>query len=97
MGFPGCTSGKESACQCRRHRRRGSDPWIRKIPCSRKWQPTPVFLLGKFHGQKSLVGYSPWGCKEWDEHTHTHTHTHRFIKHLMCVRLCGMRDFIKEA
>ena len=38
----------------------------RKIPWGRKWQPTPVFLPGKFHGQKSLVGYSPWGCKELD-------------------------------
>ena len=38
-------------------------PWIGKIPWSRKWQPTPVFLPGKFHGQKSLVGYSPCGCK----------------------------------
>ena len=45
----------------------------------RKWQPIPVFLPGKFHGQKSLVGYSPWGHKEPDttEHTHTHTHTYR--------------------
>ena len=37
-----------------------------KIPWRRKWQPTPVFLPGKFHGQESLVGYSPWGCKELD-------------------------------
>ena len=35
-----------------------------KIPWRRKWQPTPVFLPGKSHGQRSLVGYSPWGCKE---------------------------------
>ena len=39
-------------------------PWVGKIPWSRKWQPTPVFLPGKFHGQRSLVGYSPWGPKE---------------------------------
>ena len=37
------------------------DPWVRKIPWSRKWQPTPVVLPGKFHEQKSLTGYSPWG------------------------------------
>ena len=37
--------------------------WEGKIPWSRKWQPTSVFLLGKFHGQKSLAGYSPWGHK----------------------------------
>ena len=41
-------------------------PWVRKIPWRRKWQPTPVLLLGKFHGLRSLVGYSPRGCKEQD-------------------------------
>ena len=40
--------------------------WIRKIPWRKEWQPTPVFLSGEFHGQRSLVGYSPWGCKELD-------------------------------
>ena len=45
-------SGKESICQCRRH---GFDPWVRKILWRRKWQPPPVFLLGKSHGEKSLV------------------------------------------
>ena len=42
------------------------DPWVRKIPWSRKWQPTPVFLPGKFHGQRNLVGCCLWGCKESD-------------------------------
>ena len=42
------------------------DSWARKIPCRRKWQRTPVFLPGEFHGQRSLVGYSPWSCKELD-------------------------------
>ena len=41
-------------------------PWIRKIPWRRKWKPTPVFLPGKFHGQRSLAGSSPWGYKESD-------------------------------
>ena len=41
-------------------------PWVGKIPCRRKWQPTPVLLPGKFHGQRSLVSYSPWGLKESD-------------------------------
>ena len=41
----------------------GFDPWIRKIYWTWKWQPTPVLLTGKSHGQRSLVGYSPWGCK----------------------------------
>ena len=59
-------SGKESACQCRRHRRLGLDPWVGKIPWKKKWQPTPVFLPGKSYGQRSLVGYSPKGCKDLD-------------------------------
>ena len=42
------------------------DLWVGKIPWRRKWQPTPVFLPGKSHGQRSLSGYSPWGCKESD-------------------------------
>ena len=40
--------------------------WVRKIPWRRKWQPIPVFLPGESHGWSSLVGYSPWGCKESD-------------------------------
>jgi len=64
--FPGGTSGKEPTCQCRRHKRRGFDPWIRKIPWRRKWQPTPVFLPREFHGWRSLVDYSPPDHKESD-------------------------------
>ena len=48
---------------CLPSRRCRVSPWVGKIPWRRKWQPTPVFLPGKFYGQKSLVGYSPWGCK----------------------------------
>ena len=59
-------SGKEFACEYRRHKRCGFDPWVGKIPRRRKWQSTPVLLLGKFHGQRSLAGHSPWGCKESD-------------------------------
>ena len=62
-GFPGGTSGKESACQSRRLKRHRFDPRAGKIPWSRKWHPTPVFLPGEFHGQRSLAGYSPWGRK----------------------------------
>ena len=64
-------SGKESTCQCRRHK---CDPWIGKSLCSRKWQPIPVFLPGGFHGQRSLVGYRPWGCKESDMAERLSTH-----------------------
>ena len=65
-GFPGGVSGKETPCQCRRWERGGFDPWVRKIPWRRACQSTPVFLPGESHGQRSLVGYSPWGCKESD-------------------------------
>ena len=63
MGFPGSTSGKERVCQYRRHKRCSFSPWVRKIPCRRAWPPTPGFLPGEPHGQRSLVGYSPWGLK----------------------------------
>ena len=62
-GLPWWLSGKESASQFRRH---GFNPWVRKIPQRRKWQPTPVFLPEKAHGKRSLTVYSPWGCKELD-------------------------------
>ena len=44
-------------------RETGFDPWVGNIPWRRKWRPTPVHLLGKSHGQRSLVGYSPWSCR----------------------------------
>ena len=56
--------------------RLGFDPWVRKIPWRRKWQPTPVLLPGKFQGQRSLVGYSPWGCRESDTTELLHFHFH---------------------
>ena len=42
----------------------GLDPWVWKIPWRREWQPTPLFLPEELPGQRSLAGYSPWGCKE---------------------------------
>ena len=57
MGLPCGTSGREPACECRRRETRGFDPWVRRVPWRRAWQPTPVFLPGEFHGQRSLVGY----------------------------------------
>ena len=60
LGFPGSTSGKELACHGRL-KRPEFNPWVGKIPRRKKWQPTPIFLPGKFHGQRSLAGYSPWG------------------------------------
>ena len=58
----GNASGKEPACQCRSHRRYGFSPWVGREDALRgAWQPTPVFLPGKSHGRRSLVGCSPWG------------------------------------
>ena len=61
--FPSGSEGKASACN---QGRPGFKPWVRKILWRRKWQPTPVLLSGKSHGQRSLVGYSPWDPKESD-------------------------------
>ena len=61
-GFPG---GSESACQCRRYKRHRFNPSVRKIPCIRKWQLLQYACHGEFHGQRSLVGYSPWVTKSW--------------------------------
>ena len=63
-GFPGSASGKEPACQCRRHKRHEFNPWVGKIPWRRAWQPTSVFLPGESHGQRGLVGYGLWSLKE---------------------------------
>jgi len=55
-GFPAGSEGKDSACQCMRP---GFSPWIGKIPWRRKWIAMPIFLPGEFHGQRSMVDYSP--------------------------------------
>ena len=68
-GFPDGSHGR-IFLQCRRPR--FFDPWVRKIPCRREWQPTPVFLSGEFHGQRNLVGYSLWSHRvrhEWATNT----------------------------
>ena len=57
IGLPGDAVGKESTCKA-------GEFWVGKIPWRRKWQTTPVLLPGESHGHRSLVGYSPWGCKD---------------------------------
>ena len=87
MGF--YPSGKEPTCQRRRNKRCGFNLWVGKIPWRRAWQLTLVFLPGESHGQRSLVGYSPWGhtesvTTEATQHTahiyiiYVYTHTHIF-------------------
>ena len=63
VGLPRWHGGKESACQCRRHRGCEFNPWIGKIPLKKEMQPTPVFLPEKSYRERGLVGYSPWGHK----------------------------------
>ena len=79
--------------------------WVGKIPWRRAWQPTPVFLPGEFHGQRSLAGGSPWGCKQSDTteqlsvrlcvHTRTHTHTHAHT-HAHTHRWLGQKNLFKQ-
>ena len=57
------------------------DPWVGKIPWRRKWQPTPVFLPGESHGQRSLVGYRLWGHKESDT-TEATQHAHAMFNYM---------------
>ena len=74
-GFAVGTSGKEPTCQWKRCKRLRFHPWVGKIPWRRNWQPTPVFLPGKSHGQRSLAGYSPGISKEWDTTKHMSAHS----------------------
>ena len=68
MGLPIWISGKESPCQA------GDSsliPWVENIPWRRKWQVTPVFLLGESHGQRSLAAFDTWGRKRVGQHLAT--------------------------
>ena len=58
IGFPGRSDSKKSETLVW--------SWVRKIPWRKEWLPTTIFLPGEFHGQRSLVGYNPWECKEFD-------------------------------
>ena len=70
------SNSKESPCFA-------FDLWVGKIPWRTTWQPTPVFLPGEFHGQRSLAGYSAWGCKELDT-TEQLTQAHTTSNHRVC-------------
>ena len=89
--FPGGSDGKKVYLQCRRP---GSDPWGGKIPWRREWQPTPVFWLGESHGQRSLVGHSPWGCRvgrDWA--TNTTQNIEFIILATLSTQLYGIKCF----
>ena len=75
--FPGHSDSKSVCLQCGRPR---FGPWVGKILWRRKWQPTEVLSPGKSHGQRSLVGYSPWGRKESDTTEQLHFHFHLFSR-----------------
>ena len=88
-GFPGGANGKELAHQCKRQKRHGFDPWVRKIPWRRSWQPTPVFLPGESHGPKSLsIGPHRVG-HNWSDLACMHTALRRRQWHPTPVLLPG--------
>ena len=90
-GFLDGVSGKEPACQCRRHKRCGFDPWVRKNPWRREWHPTSVFLPGESHGLRILVGHSPWGCKESNRTEGLSTHTYQGSLKMICFTLWSLQ------
>ena len=85
--FSGGGSGRELACQCRRHKRHGFDPWVKKIAWKRAWQFTPVFLLGESHGQWRLAGSGSWGHKDRTQLKQLSTHTcmHIIYKNILNI------------
>ena len=72
--FPWWLCDKGICLQRRSRRSCGFDPWVRKISWRKKWLPTPVFLLREFHGQRSLMGFSPWGSKQSDKTQRLNNH-----------------------
>ena len=85
QGFLGSSDGKASACN--------EETLVGKIPWRRKWQPIPVLLPGKSHGQRNLVGYSPWGCKKSDITEQPHFHFSFFQGICLVVGLLGPMRF----
>ena len=94
VGPPRGHSGKESACQSWRRKTRMIDPGLKKIPWRRAWQPTPVFLPGESHGQRSLAGSTPWCCQESDSTEVTCTAQYQLEQkpHVSCNRPVPMRS-----
>jgi len=82
LGLPRWLSSKESACDAGDIMRYRFDPCVGKVPWRRAWRPTQVFLPGESHGDRSPVGYSPWGHKEPDMTEHTHREYLQKMPHL---------------
>ena len=86
--------------QCRSRRRCGFDPWVRKIPCRRAWQPTPVFSPGESHGQRTWwatvdrVANSQTQLKPLSTHIHIHTHTHNGILLNLQKKHCHLQQHV---
>ena len=92
-GFPGGSDGKGCAC-----RRPGLDPWLGKTSWRRRWKPTPGFLPGRPHGQRSLVGYSPQGRKESDTWaTSTFTFRNPFLPKCVCMLVAQSRPTLCDS
>ena len=94
--FPGGSDGKSI---CLQWGRPGLNPWVGKILWRRKWQPTPVFLSGKSHGRRRLVGYNPWDAKESDTTKRLHflSLSNRWKSHCMCSLVLDLKNnFNKE-
>ena len=85
-GFPSGSNSKASVCNAEDL---GSIPGLGRSPGEGKWQSTPVFLPGKFHGPRSLVGYRPWGRKEWDTTERLHFHFHYGQMTTECINSLG--------
>ena len=75
-------------------KRHGIDPWAMKIPWRKAWQPTPVFLPGESHGQRSLEGYGPWGHKELETTERLSTHTWKCPFPASSVRFLSLRALV---
>ena len=85
--LPRWLSGKESTCQCKSLR---FNLWVGKVAWRKKWQPAPVFLPGKSHVQRSLVGYSPYGHSQTLLSDYTFTFIHLCV--CLCVSVCIVYD-----
>ena len=96
LGFPGGSSGKEPACQCRRLKRHRFDSWVGKIPWSRAWQSTPVFLPGKIPWTEEPSGLwsigSQWVGYDWGTHMHGYIILIKVVPYPLPSRF-SIRDF----